>query len=402
MLKEAFEVQIVPVPQGALAVSMVQGIGGGRTALPSQRRRQNQSLSRNRDNRDGHTAAANGRKRKREVTEVDQENQQVAGQVDLKFMNEERVQQGQRERQQSGLKEQQLEKDEIDERGVCGVEEDGSKERNSVEYGSGGRGAENNYPINGPTIAQDDRNAPTTTNPNTMPAQEKKWWAMNFDDLYKYARTKTFGKTGKEGRKSGRVMIIKWLCEKEGITRYVAPSIATAEATPIIARPTVSSTGAVSHPEAVLRTSDPDLQRLINEKEEFYKEKPAAELMKFSMERSYQLFKDSNGKLLSKSIAALSKWLAAWDVLKSPREKRWWLGDGIDLVNKAKAMGYQGPSRKYDVIVWLRYTPEDAEFEVAEVAEPTPNKKLEAKQAVSKRHAKGSRRPRYDRSFDDV
>ena len=81
-------------------------------------------------------------------------------------------------------------------------------------------------------------------------------------------------------------------------------------------------------------------------------------------------------------------------VLKSPREKRWWLSDGIDLVNRAKAMGYQGPARKYDVIVWLRSTPEDAEIEVAEVAVPTPNKKREAKQAVSKRHAKGSKRPR--------
>ena len=397
----------MPVPQGALAVSMVQGIGEGRTALPSQRRRQNQSLSRNRDNRDGHTVAANGRKRKREVTEIDQENQQVAGRVDLKSMNEERVQQEQRKRQQATLKERQLEEDESDERGISGAEKDrsevdGPEEENSVKDASKGRGEENDHPIIGPRMAQADRNASITTTPNSMSVQEKKWWAMNFDDLYKYARTKDFGKTGKEGRKSGRVMIIKWLCEKEGITRYVAPSIATAEATPIIARPTVSSTGAISHPEAVLRTSDPDLQRLIDEKEEFYKKNSAAGLMKFSMERSYQLFKDSNGKLPSKSIAALSKWLAAWDVLKSPREKRWWLGDGIDLVNKAKAMGYQGPSRKYDVIVWLRYTPEDAEFEVAEVAEPTPNKKLEAKQAVSKRHAKGSRRPRYDRSFHDV
>jgi hypothetical protein len=313
-------------------------------------------------------------------------------------MIEERVQQGQWKRQQSGLKEQQLEEDDTDERGLYAVEEDGSKE-NPVEYGSGGRGEENDHPIIGPIMAHADRNASTTTTPNTMSLQEKKWWAMNFDDLYKYARTKDFGKTGKEGRKSGRVMIIKWLCERSGITRYVAPSIATAEATPIIARPTVSSTGAISHPEAVLRTSDSDLQRLIDEKEEFYKKKPAAELMKLSMERSYQLFKDSNGKLPSKSIAALSKWLAAWDVLKSPREKRWWLGDGIDFVNKAKAMGYQGPSRKYDVIVWLCYTPEDAEFEVAE---PTPNKKLDAKQAVSKRHAKGSRRPRYDRRSHDI
>ena len=86
------------------------------------------------------------------------------------------------------------------------------------------------------------------------------------------------------------------------------------------------------------------------------------------------------------------KWLAAWDILKSPREKKWWLGDGIDLVNKAKAMGYQGPSKKYEVIVWLRSTPEDAEIEIAEVAEPTPNKKDETELKISKRYAKGSRR----------
>lgn len=396
------------MPQEALAVDMVQGIGGGRTSLPSQRRRQNQSLNGSRaDTRDGHTAAANARKRKREVTQVDQENQHVAGSFDLKPMIEDRVQQGEQKRQQATLKEQKLEEDESDKHNISGAEKDGSvvdgpEEENSVKDVSKGRGEENDHPILGPIMAQADRNASTTTTPNNMSVQEKKWWAMNFDDLYKYARTKDFGKTGKEGRKSGRVMIIKWLCEKEGITRYVAPSIATAEATPIIARPIVGSNGAISHPEAVLRTSDPDLQRLIDEKEEFYKKKPAAELMKLSMERSYQLFKDSKGKLPSKSIATLSKWLAAWDVLKSPREKRWWLGDGIDLANKAKALGYQGPSRKYDVIVWLRYTPEDAEFEVAEVAEPTPNKKLDAKQAVSKRHAKGSRRPRYDRSSHDI
>jgi hypothetical protein len=158
----------------------------------------------------------------------------------------------------------------------------------------------------------------------------------------------------------------------------------------------VRSTGAISHPEAVLRTTDPALQRLVDEKEEFYKKKTAADLLKLSMERSYQLFRDSDGKPPSKSIATLSGWLAAWDVLKSPREKKWWLGDGIDLVNKAKAMGYQGSSKKYDVIVWLRSTPEDAEVEVTQVAEPTPNKKRDAKLAVSKRHAKGSRRARYD------
>jgi hypothetical protein len=73
----------------------------------------------------------------------------------------------------------------------------------------------------------------------------------------------------------------------------------------------------------------------------------------------------------------MANWLAAWDVLKSPREK-WWLSDGIDLVNRAKAMGYQGPSRKYEVIVWLRSTAEESEVGVTEVAEPTTKSSCEA------------------------
>ena len=46
----------------------------------------------------------------------------------------------------------------------------------------------------------------------------------------------------------------------------------------------------------------------------------------------------------------MANWLASWDVLKSDREKKWWLGDGIDLVNRVKVMGYQGPPKKYDGI----------------------------------------------------
>ena len=102
----------------------------------------------------------------------------------------------------------------------------------------------------------------------------------------------------------------------------------------------------------------------------------------------------------------MAAWLATWDVLKSEREKKWWLGDGIDLVNKAKAMGYQGTAnpKKYDVIIWLRGTSEAAEREVmSEVREPTPNKRKKrtagevdgedvVAQRVSKRPAKGSKR----------
>jgi len=142
-----------------------------------------------------------------------------------------------------------------------------------------------------------------------MTPQEMKWWAMNFKELYEHARSKNFGKTRKEGRKSGRSRIIKWLCEKEGITPYVAPVF---EFTPIIARPYLLPTGAISHPEAILRTSDPALQQRIDKLEEKYRQWPAADLLKLSMKRSYQLLKDSNGKLPSKSIKSMSNWLASW------------------------------------------------------------------------------------------
>lgn len=60
-------------------------------------------------------------------------------------------------------------------------------------------------------------------------------------------------------------------------------------------------------------------------------------------------------------------------------------------------MGYNGPSapKKYDVILWLRSTPEEVEIEAAEIAEPTPNKKRKGEEApllTSKRPAKGSKR----------
>jgi hypothetical protein len=77
---------------------------------------------------------------------------------------------------------------------------------------------------------------------------------------------------------------------------------AAVEAKPAIARPT----GAISHPEAILRTSDPELQRLIDEAEKKYKQWQAADLLELSMQRSYQLLKDSKGKLPSKSISAMA------------------------------------------------------------------------------------------------
>jgi hypothetical protein len=170
---------------------------------------------------------------------------------------------------------------------------------------------------------------PATSHPS-MTRQETIWWAMSFEELFQDARKKGFGKAGKESRKSGRVRIIKWLCAQKGITPYVVSSVTPAvEDTAVINRPVVRPTGAISHPEAILRTSDPALQLLINDAEKKYKKWPADKLLELAMQRSYQLLKDSKGKLPSKSISAMSNWLAAWDILKSPREKSWWLRDGV-------------------------------------------------------------------------
>jgi hypothetical protein len=51
------------------------------------------------------------------------------------------------------------------------------------------------------------------------------------------------------------------------------------ETVPIIARPTVRSTGAVSHSEAIFHRSDHALQRLIDEAEKKYKKWPTADLL---------------------------------------------------------------------------------------------------------------------------
>lgn len=368
--------------------------------------------------------------------DVDEENEQTAGSLELRTMIKRRIAERMRKREQAKLEEELLkassEKEPINPpaSGISGahlsadlemddhdVGDDGTRHDYAAKeplHGSGDvppcsdqndghnnevddareNASEQGGQHKDPMVDQDQQTA--TTHPFMTP-QEAKWWAMTFEELYQHARSKNFGKTGTEGRKSGRIKIIKWLCEREGIIPYIAPSITPpVEATPIITRPNFRPNGSISHPEAILRTSDPALQRMIDEAEKKYRCWPAAELLALAMQRSYQLLKDSNGKLPSKSISAMANWLAAWDVLKSPREKKWWLGDGIDLVNRAKAMGYQGPSRKYEAIVWLRSTAEDAEVEV--VAEPTPNKAVKRKaeepsRPVSKRPAKGSKRP---------
>lgn len=177
-----------------------------------------------------------------------------------------------------------------------------------------------------------------------MTPKERELWAMGFDELFEHAKKEGFGKRGKESRKSGRVYIIKWLLRKEGITPYTVPRDTTSTTPALRTDSTQPSglrlrTGAIAHPEAILRTSDPALQRQIHEAEAKYRTWALPDLLALAMQRSYQLFKDSAGKMPSRSASALAGWLAAWDVLKSPREKRWWLGDGIDLANKAKALG---------------------------------------------------------------
>lgn len=264
------------------------------------------------------------------------------------------------------------------------------------------------------------------TNRPSMTPREQALWAMNFDDLFENAKSMGFGKVKRESRKTGRVRIIKWILQKEDITPYVARRDANAPASGThnsTASRALNANGATPHPEALLHTSDPTLQRQIDAAKPQYLARTNNDLLALAMERSYQLFKDSAGKMPSRSRGALVDWLAGWDVLKSPREKRWWLGDGIDLVNRAKAMGFEGggaATKKYDVIVWLRSTTEAAEEEVARVAEPTPvngsavKRKRTAQAAedggnisdetpVSRRPAKGSRRPRgWDPGLKDL
>ncbi|KAI9049540.1 hypothetical protein LZ554_006568 [Drepanopeziza brunnea f. sp. 'monogermtubi'] len=121
---------------------------------------------------------------------------------------------------------------------------------------------------------------------------------------------------------------------------------------------------------------------------------------------SYQFFNLSYLCPLGGSVPYLLRTsLKLWTldhVLKSEREKKWWLGDGLDLVNKAKAIGYEGSSKKYDVILWLRNTPEEVDGETEHVAAPTDNKAAneekrkpegEPVKTQSMRPAEGSMRP---------
>lgn len=242
--------------------------------------------------------------------------------------------------------------------------------------------------------------------PTSMSKEEAAWWAMSFEELLQHARSKRHGNPDAPRRKSGRTKIIKWLCEIEGIKPFSAAPLRNSpdeESTPVVeSAPVTTESGAIAHPEAVLRTTDPELLIQIEAAEANYKTWTAVALLDLAMKRSYQLLKDSSGKLPSKSIATLSRWLASWDVLKSEREKKMWLGDGIDLVNKARAIGYKGGSKKYEVILWMRGVPEDLDLEIQNVAEPTNNKMArEGKRKASgdenrmksKRPAKGSTRP---------
>lgn len=110
-------------------------------------------------------------------------------------------------------------------------------------------------------VDQENQDAQTGTTNTSMTPREKMWWSMTLTNYTSLPRARIL-EGGKEGRKAGRIHI-KWLCQREGITPYVAPTVTPAvEATIAIVRPTLRPTGAISHPEAVLRTPDPDLQRL--------------------------------------------------------------------------------------------------------------------------------------------
>src|SRR5947207_1786283 len=196
-------------------------------------------------------------------------------------------------------------------------DDQGSQRRSSSLTTNQRRGRDSSHSSHNSQLPQ---NVVQTATPPSMTPQEKAWWAMSFEELYQLAHSKDFGKRKNQSRKDGRVRIIKWLCAKEGITPYVAPSIAPITPATATVRPTVRPTGAISHPEAILRTSDPDLHRRIDAAESQYRTWTQADLTALAMQRSYQLLKDSNGKLPSRSVAALANWHAGWDVLKSERE----------------------------------------------------------------------------------
>lgn len=273
----------------------------------------------------------------------------------------------------------------------------GGNEEGEVSHGSQTNVGDIEDDTSTTSLEQQDENQDQITKTHTsMTPQEKALWAMSFEELYQLTR-KNF-----RSAKTGRVKMIKWLCAKEGITPYVAaPAISPITPSPPLVSIASIPGEAIPHPEAILLTSDPALQVQINSAMEDYLNWVYEDLLALAMQRSYQIFKDSKGKMPSRAKLALAKWCAAWDILKNDREKNWWLDDGIALVNKAKAMGYQGPSKgsakKYDVILWLRTTSEESEIEVApNVAEPTPNKRAvkrkmdEADKHISKRRAKGT------------
>jgi hypothetical protein len=93
--------------------------------------------------------------------------------------------------------------------GEDGIKEDGSETDTSEQDQSEDDRPEQQAQNDTPARDQDDHRVPTATTHSAMSAQEKEWWAMNFEELYKHAVSKNFGKTGKESRKSGRVKIIK-------------------------------------------------------------------------------------------------------------------------------------------------------------------------------------------------
>jgi hypothetical protein len=91
--------------------------------------------------------------------------------------------------------------------------------------------------------------------------------------------------------------------------------------------PSISPSVATIHPEiADLVTSDPVKQEAIDEKEiEYLENMTGAQILDLAEQRGYLSFTDSHGNPLPSFCMTVAKWLAAWDVLKSEKEKRLWM-----------------------------------------------------------------------------
>lgn len=162
-----------------------------------------------------------------------------------------------------------------------------------------------------------------------------------------------------------RVLMIKELCFRAGIRPFVAPLLPAFESFTDGTGIRLPS-GAISHPELNLRTTDPDQNKLIRAREQAYLEQPYEYVLGRVTRFSYGTLLSSDRSPPPTTLAVMAKWYAAFVVLKSDREKKWWAGDGLHLANIAKALGLQncqGNPPKPEVIAFMRRIPEALELE---------------------------------------